>query len=47
VRDAEQRRLLFDLDTAVQELSAAAPQAPAIAQLLNVYHNLLRRWADT
>src|SRR6185437_4067218 len=47
VRDAEQRRLLFDLDTAVQELSAAAPQAPAVAQLLNVYHNLLRRWADT
>jgi PKHD-type hydroxylase len=47
VRDVEQRRLLFDLDTAVQELSAAAPQAPAIAQLLNVYHNLLRQWANT
>jgi PKHD-type hydroxylase len=47
VRDVEQRRLLFDLDTAVQELSAAAPQAPAIAHVLNVYHNLLRQWANT
>lgn len=47
VRDAGQRRLLFDLDTAIRELGAAVPQAPAIAQLMNVYHNLLRRWGDT
>ncbi len=47
VRDDGQRRLLFDLDTAIQQLAGALPDNPAVAQLLNVYHNLLRHWADT
>ena len=47
VRDDGQRRLLFDLDTAVQDIAGAMPDTPAVAQLYNVYHNLLRQWADT
>jgi PKHD-type hydroxylase len=47
VRDDAQRTLLFDLDTAIQRLTMAAPGDPALVQLTGVYHNLLRRWADT
>jgi PKHD-type hydroxylase len=47
VRADSQRALLFDLDTAIQQLSPAVPDEPALAQLTNVYHNLLRQWADT
>jgi PKHD-type hydroxylase len=46
VRDDGQRTLLFDLDTAIQRLSADAPDHPSAVQLTGVYHNLLRRWAD-
>ena len=47
VREDGQRQLLFDLDTAIQELAATVPEKQAIDRLLNVYHNLLRHWADT
>ena len=47
VREDSQRQLLFDLDTAIQELAATVPENQAVNRLLNVYHNLLRRWADT
>jgi PKHD-type hydroxylase len=47
VRDDGQRRLLFDLDNSVQQIAGAMPDSPAVAQLYNVYHNLLRQWADT
>jgi PKHD-type hydroxylase len=47
VRADAQRALLFDLDTAIQSLSLAVPDDPALAQLTSVYHNLLRQWADT
>jgi PKHD-type hydroxylase len=47
VRDDGRRRLLFDLDRSVQEIAGAMPASPAVAQLYNVYHNLLRQWADT
>lgn len=47
VREDGRRRLLFDLDRAVQQTAAAIPDNPAVAQLYNVYHNLLRQWADT
>ena len=47
VRDDGQRRLLFDLDMAAQQTAAAIPDNPAVAELYNVYNNLLRRWADT
>lgn len=48
VRDTEARRTLFELDTAVQAIAADRGQAdPSIIQLTGVYHNLLRRWADS
>ena len=47
VREDSQRALLFDLDTAIQTLNRDAPDNAAIVQLTGVYHNLLRRWADT
>jgi PKHD-type hydroxylase len=47
VREDSQRQLLFDLDTAIQELAATVPDNSAVDRLLNVYHNLLRHWADT
>jgi PKHD-type hydroxylase len=46
VRDDGARALLFDLDTAIQRLSAARAGDPALVQLTGVYHNLLRRWTE-
>lgn len=46
VRDDGERTLLFDLDTAIQRLSAEAPDHPTAVQLTGVYHNLVRRWAE-
>jgi PKHD-type hydroxylase len=46
VRDDSERTLLFDLDRAVQSLGADRPDHPAILELTNVYHNLLRKWAE-
>ncbi|NJR77947.1 Fe2+-dependent dioxygenase [Sphingomonas corticis] len=48
VRDDGARRLLFDLDRGVQAVAADRGQGDAaVIQLTGVYHNLLRRWADT
>lgn len=47
VRDDGARRLLFDLDQAVQTVAGDRGQGDAaVVQLTGVYHNLLRRWAD-
>lgn len=46
VRDDGQRTLLFDMDSAIQQLAADAPDHPSTVQLTGVYHNLLRRWAE-
>jgi PKHD-type hydroxylase len=47
VRDNEARRILFDLDSAVQSVAATNGQGdPAAVKLTGVYHNLLRRWAE-
>lgn len=46
VRDDAARTMLFDLDTAIQQLGRDVPNHPGIVQLTGVYHNLLRRWAD-
>jgi PKHD-type hydroxylase len=46
IRDDAERTLLFDLDMAIQRLHSDVPNLPAEVQLTNVYHNLLRRWAD-
>lgn len=47
VRDDGQRRLLWDLDQAVQETRRDLPDDHhAVVALTGVYHNLLRRWGD-
>jgi PKHD-type hydroxylase len=46
VRDDSERTLLFDLDRAVQSLGSDRPDHPAVLELTNVYHNLLRRWSE-
>lgn len=48
VRDTESRRLLFDLDRAVQRLTGdLGGKDRSVIELTGVYHNLLRRWADS
>lgn len=48
VRDDGQRSLLFQLDTAIQQLVARlGNDDPQAVQLTGIYHNLLRRWADS
>jgi PKHD-type hydroxylase len=47
VRDDGERTLLYDLDRAAQQVHRDLPESPAAVQLTGVYHNLLRRWADT
>ncbi|HEY4294111.1 Fe2+-dependent dioxygenase [Luteibacter sp.] len=47
VRDDGARRLLLELDTAIRNLSANGAEQASILQLTGVYHNLLRRWAET
>ena len=47
VREDAKRALLVDLDRARGELNRALPGNPAVTQVLNVYHNLLRMWAET
>ena len=45
VRDNAQRRILFELDSSVQELREAIPDHLSVAKLTGVYNNLLRYWA--
>lgn len=47
VRDDAQRKMLFELDTAIQQLAAISPDQAPVMKVTNVYHNLLRQWADT
>ena len=47
VRSDTDRTMLFDLDTAIQSLAKAVPAQPEIVDLTGIYHNLLRRWAET
>ena len=48
VRDEEARRLLFELDSAVQAVAGdRGHDDDAVIGLTGVYHNLLRRWATT
>ncbi len=47
VRDDGERRILFDLDRAIQRVAGEKGQGDrAVVELTGVYHNLLRRWAD-
>ena len=46
VRDAEQRRLLFDMDNNLTRLREEHDHDDALVGLTGTYHNLLRMWAD-
>ncbi len=48
VRDDSQRTLLFQLDKAIQKLVMDRGNGDAeVISLTGIYHNLLRRWADS
>jgi PKHD-type hydroxylase len=47
VRDEAQRRLLFEMDVAVQSLAGELGQGHrSVVALTGTYHNLLRMWAE-
>ncbi len=46
VRDAGQRRLLLELDLAIQGLRRRHGESSELVALSGCYHNLLRRWAE-
>lgn len=46
VKSDEQRRLLFDLDQSIQQLTADCPDHPKLSALSGTYHNLLRMWSE-
>lgn len=46
IRDDGQRRLLFEMDVAIQRLGAENATHPSVVSLTGVYHNLLRQWAE-
>lgn len=47
VRDDADRTLLFDLDNTIRLIARDNPEHAALVQLTGVYHNLLRKWANT
>ena len=47
LREDAQRRLMFDLDVSIRTLTRELAEHPSLVQLTGVYHNLLRRWAET
>ena len=46
VRDDAQRTVLFDLDRAIQRLTATEADEASRVRLTGCYHNLLRMWTD-
>ena len=46
VRDDASRRMLLELDASIQSLTADGAQRDTVVRLTNLYHNLLRRWAE-
>ena len=46
IRDDVQRRLLWEMDGAIERLRQTGGDAEAVLQLTGVYHNLLRRWSE-
>lgn len=47
VRDADNRRLLYEMDRALIALRELHPEGhPALIRLTGTYHNLLRKWSD-
>jgi len=46
IREDSERTLLFDLDTAIQQVNRTSSDPSTSVRLTGVYHNLLRRWAE-
>jgi PKHD-type hydroxylase len=46
VRDDGARSLLYELDTAIRDLTSQGAQRDSLVRLVGCYHNLLRRWAE-
>ncbi len=46
VRDDARRRLLFEMDAAIESLRRGNADPGAVLQLTGTYHNLLRIWAE-
>ncbi len=46
VSDDSARTLLFELDTAIRNLTATQADKESVVSLTGCYHNLLRRWAE-
>ncbi len=47
IRDAHARRMIFDMDNAIQELvTRLGRNDPEVRKLTNIYHNLIRYWAE-
>jgi PKHD-type hydroxylase len=46
VRGNEQRRLLYEMDTAITQLRQNQGESPETLRLTGCYHNLLRLWAE-
>ena len=47
VRDAGQRRVLYNMDQALLQLRSSVGETLPVVQLTGTYHNLLRLWAET
>lgn len=47
VRNAEDRRLLYEMDMALLKLRKEVGETQPVVHLTATYHNLLRRWADS
>ena len=47
VRDDGERTMLFDLDGAIQKINTQPGNEATSVRLTGIYHNLLRRWADS
>lgn len=48
IRDEAQRTLLFDMDQSIQALTAELGEKHGeVVRLTGIYHNLIRRWADS
>jgi len=46
IRDDGRRRLLFEMDVAIQRFGSEMATHPSVVSLTGVYHNLLRQWAE-
>lgn len=47
VRTDAEREILFELDSVSAKVAAGRSNQPGTQQLFNVYHKLMRMWADT